>query len=178
MITLTATPDVDSMLIAALLDRLREVLGVEVEIGEPLDDISYAFNPQRNQHHSTPILEQITRIHSGRDGHKILGIVDVDLYAPELNFVFGEADLRAGSAVVSLTRLRQDFYGLPSDEELFFQRILKESVHELGHTLGLLHCRQSTCVMHFSNSLEETDHKSHEFCPSCRGKWNEALAAD
>jgi len=178
MITLTATPDVDSMLLAALRDRLREVLGMEVEVGEPMEDISYAYNPQRNQHQSTPILDKLKKTHAGTDGTRVLGVVDVDLYAPELNFIFGEADLRAGAAVVSLTRLRQDFYGLPHDEELFFARILKESVHELGHTAGLLHCTQPTCVMHFSNCLEETDQKSHEFCPSCRSKLDQALGSD
>ena len=176
MITLAATNDVDSMLLTALRDRLPEVLGMEAEIGEPMEDISFAFNPHRNQHQSAPILESLGKTHSVSVGDEVLGIVDVDLYAPELNFVFGEADLRAGIAVVSLTRLRQDFYGLPNDEDLFFQRILKESVHELGHTLGLLHCMESTCVMHFSNCLEETDHKSHEFCQGCRTKWEEALA--
>jgi archaemetzincin len=177
MITLASTPDVDSMLIGALRDKLPEILGMEVQMGEPIEDISFAFNPQRNQHQSTPILEQLGKTHSQGEGGKVLGIVDVDLYAPELNFVFGEADLRAGMAVVSLTRLRQDFYGLPNDEDLFFQRTLKEAVHELGHTLGLLHCGESTCVMHFSNSLEETDRKSHEFCETCKAKWTEAQAA-
>lgn len=177
MITLAATSDVDSMLLGALRDKLHEILGMDAKIGEPIGDISFAFNPQRNQHQSTPILEQLGKTHSVNDGGKVLGIVDVDLYAPELNFIFGEADLRAGMALVSLTRLRQDFYGLPNDEDLFFQRILKEAVHELGHTVGLLHCRESTCVMHFSNCLEETDQKSSEFCPSCRASWEEAISA-
>jgi len=99
---------------------------------------------------------------------KILGIVDHDLFIPELNFVFGEASQKA--AVISLTRLRQTFYQLPEDRTLFHQRVLTEAIHELGHTYGLGHCKNSRCVMFFSNSLMDTDRKGSEFCPPCQSK--------
>jgi len=97
---------------------------------------------------------------------KILGIVDHDLYVPELNFVFGEASPRV--ADISLTRLRQDFYNLSQDQSLFYKRALTEAVHELGHTYGLGHCEDPRCVMFFSNSLIDTDRKGSEFCPKCK----------
>jgi archaemetzincin len=96
---------------------------------------------------------------------KVLGIVDLDLYVPELNFVFGEASQRA--AVISLARLRQEFYNLPQDQSLFHKRALTEAVHELGHTYGLGHCGNPLCVMFFSNSLIDTDRKGSKFCPKC-----------
>jgi archaemetzincin len=99
---------------------------------------------------------------------KILAIVDHDLYVPELNFVFGEAGQKV--AVISLTRLRQEFYRLPQDQNLFYKRALTEAVHELGHTYGLGHCRNLHCVMFFSNSLMDTDRKGPEFCPECKTK--------
>jgi archaemetzincin len=98
---------------------------------------------------------------------RVLGVVDVDLYATDLNFVFGEADPKEGVAVISLARLRQEFYDLPPNQALFQERTLKEAIHELGHTYGLGHCPDSTCVMHFSNSLEDTDKKSWRFCNKC-----------
>jgi len=96
---------------------------------------------------------------------KILGIVDHDLFVPELNFVFGEASSRA--AFISLTRLRQTFYRLPEDQSLFHRRVLTEAIHELGHTYGLGHCGNPRCVMFFSNRLSDTDRKGPEFCPKC-----------
>jgi archaemetzincin len=90
---------------------------------------------------------------------KILGVVDIDLYAPGLNFVFGEADMNSGVAIISLCRLRPEHYGLPPDESLFLERVIKEAIHELGHTYGLGHCHNSRCVVYFSNSLPDTDRK-------------------
>ena len=95
---------------------------------------------------------------------KWLGVVDVDLYTPGLNFVFGQAQMGGPAAVIALPRLRQGFYGLPDDEALFHQRAVKEAVHELGH------CRNPRCVMSFSNSLHDVDRKERDFCPSCRLK--------
>ena len=105
-----------------------------------------------------------------RDRERVVGITDVDLYVPRLNFVFGEADIVSGTAIVSLCRLRQEYYGLAPDEALFLERATKEIVHEMGHTFGLGHCPNNKCVMHFSNSLADTDLKEAHFCNKCRPK--------
>lgn len=98
----------------------------------------------------------------------MLGLVEADLFAPGLNFVFGEADIAGNRAVIALPRLRQEFYGLPSDDRLFRERTIKEAVHEMGHTYGLGHCPNPICVMHFSNSLYDTDLKRWKFCAACK----------
>jgi predicted Zn-dependent protease len=50
----------------------------------------------------------------------VLGIVDVDIFVLGLNFVFGEAARPGRAALISLWRLRPEFYGDPSDTELFY----------------------------------------------------------
>jgi archaemetzincin len=82
--------------------------------------------------------------------------------------VFGLADPYQRRAIIALPRLRDSFYGAPDDEALFLARAVKEAVHELGHTYGLSHCQDRRCVMAFSNSLPDTDHKSRDFCSRCR----------
>ena len=132
-----------------------------------------AYNAARRQYDSTRILYEVlnfaesTKILSGRDD-RVLGVADVDLYVQGLNFVFGEAQCPGKAAVISLCRLRPEFYGAPKDERLFLERAVKEAVHELGHTFGLRHCAESTCVMYFSLHIGMTDRKQAEFCSSCR----------
>jgi archaemetzincin len=101
---------------------------------------------------------------------RVLAVVDVDLYATGLNFIFGQADTVAGTAVISLYQLRQEYYGMLPNEKLFWDRAVKEAVHELGHTFSLDHCQNEKCVMHFSNSLADTDWKQAAFCSLCRPK--------
>jgi archaemetzincin len=105
-------------------------------------------------------------------GNRALGITGADLYAPGLNFVFAIADIEGRRAVISLARLRPQFYGSPPDDALFLQRAVKEAVHELGHTCGLGHCRNPRCVMFFSNTLHDNDVKGPGFCTACRDKLN------
>ena len=104
---------------------------------------------------------------------KVLGVTSGDLFVPVLTYVFGEAQLEGKVAVVSYHRLGEDFYGLPADEELLQSRLLKESVHELGHTFGLLHCSNYLCVMHSSTGVEEIDIKTDKLCADCRKKLSE-----
>lgn len=152
-----------------LREELEEILSQEVKIIETQGLPQSTYNPERQQYHSTPILKTMKNLRFNR-GEKILGIVDVDLYVPQLNFVFGEADPENELALISLIRLRQEYYSLPKDDRLFHQRAVKEAVHELGHTFGLSHCPDSRCVMHFSNSLSDTDKKDSRFCQRCQRK--------
>jgi len=133
--------------------------------------IDEAYNSRRMQYNSSIILNYLSRSF-GRISinYRVLGVLDVDMYADALNFVFGEAMLGGGFAVISLHRLRPEFYGYSADLELFFERALKEAVHELGHTLGLRHCPNRRCVMHFSNSIADTDFKGYTFCSECEFK--------
>jgi archaemetzincin len=101
------------------------------------------------------------------DAAWVLGITERDLYVPVLSFVFGQAQLRGRAAVVSLARLRPEFYGMPPDDELLAGRAVKEALHELGHVLGLVHCLDRSCPMSLSVGLSEIDAKTAEPCPSC-----------
>ncbi|MEW6375547.1 MAG: archaemetzincin family Zn-dependent metalloprotease [Thermodesulfobacteriota bacterium] len=167
-IVLVAVGEVNPKVIEVLKNDLNRALNKPVGVGKGMPEPDYAFNRKRNQYLSTTILKVLMEQKEYTTDQKILGIVDHDLYVPELNFVFGEASRRA--AVISLTRLRQEFYYLPEDRSLFHKRVLTEAVHELGHTYGLGHCENPRCVMFFSNSLMDTDRKGPDFCLKCKNK--------
>jgi archaemetzincin len=135
-------------------------------IHPPIVDAGFAFSSLRGQHHSTEILKRLLADASA-DSWRILGVTSYDLFIPILTFVFGEAQLNGRCAVVSAHRLHQEFYGMPHDEPLFRERLLKECMHELGHTLGLHHCADYRCVMCSSNNVERIDLKGTDFCAAC-----------
>jgi archaemetzincin len=153
--------------LAELSGGLAEVLGSRCEIlrAEPVP--SRAFNVSRQQYSSTEILAGLAGRKLG-DTSRLVAVTSSDLFVPVLTFVFGEAQLEGRCAVVSTCRLRQEFYGLPADPTLEGRRLLKEAVHELGHTFGLAHCENYECVMAPSHAVEWIDLKSSKFCQACR----------
>jgi len=130
----------------------------------------HSLNPGRGQFNSTLILQFLHSSIEKSEDEKILVFEPVDLYANHLNFVFGEADSSTGFAVISTYRLIPELYGEDHRTKLFLNRLVKEAVHELGHTTGLDHCRKPTCVMYFSNSILDTDLKGQAFCQACKMK--------
>ena len=167
-ILLVTVGEVDKKVIQMLKYDLNKVFKRQVWSGKGMPHPDYTFNKKRNQYLSTAILKAMMEKKEYVTYEKILGIIDHDLYVPKLNFVFGEASQRV--AIISLTRLRYEFYNLPKDQGLFRRRVLTEAVHELGHTYGLRHCGNPHCVMFSSKSLIDTDLKGPDFCQRCKSK--------
>jgi len=126
-----------------------------------------AFDKNRRQYRSNQILASIQSCDPQKEVDRILGVVDVDIFVPDLNFVFGEATFPGKAALISLWRLKPEFSGEPANVKLLAERSVKEAIHEVGHTLGLKHCTRSSCVMFFSNSIFDTDRKQRLFCDEC-----------
>jgi archaemetzincin len=165
---------VDAGLLEWLRQELYEKFRVSAEILAPALDASFACHAERQQYHSSEILGSMQN-YLARDTWRLLGVTSLDLYIPILTFVFGEAQLGGHSAVVSYHRLRQEFYGLPADMDLLANRLLIESVHELGHTLQLTHCHDYHCVMAASHAVEWIDIKDSGFCEDCTTKATQAV---
>lgn len=125
-----------------------------------------AFDEKRGQYQSVEIMKMLSQI-VPRDASRILGVTDVDLSIPMLSFLFGQAQFDGPVAVVSLCRLHQEFYGLPPQESLLRERAVKEVLHELGHTFGLVHCSEPTCAMSLATHIELVDAKAEQYCARC-----------
>jgi archaemetzincin len=156
-----------------LLDYLRQALGetftVPCSVQPTGLDPEFAFHGERQQYHSSEILARMqSRVTP--ECWRVLGVTGVDLYIPILTFVFGEAQMGGPCALLSLHRLRQEFYGLPEDYALLGDRALKEAVHELGHTLNLTHCDDYQCAMAPSHAVEWIDLKESSLCQTCQAR--------
>jgi archaemetzincin len=150
----------------AISECIRESFGMTPVLREAIAVPADAFDAKRGQHASARLLKEI---HAGRDPGAVrtLGVTESDLFIPMLTFVFGQAQLRGEAAIVSLARLRQEFYGLPPDAPLLLRRVEKETLHELGHTFGVTHCEDGSCAMSLSASVHQIDTKNGGFCAGC-----------
>jgi archaemetzincin len=165
--------NVDDDLLKDLRPAVEEILCVPCRILPVHLDPEFAFHGERQQYHSSEVLQRMHNFLTA-GSWRVLGIAAVDLYIPILTFVFGEAQMGGPCAVFSAHRLRQEFYGLPPDPELFRQRLIKEAVHEVGHTLSLTHCDDYRCVMASSHAVEWIDLKDSELCRTCRAATEQA----
>lgn len=125
-----------------------------------------AYDLKRKQYQSVEIMRMLVQ-HAPPDAMRILGITDVDLSIPMLSFLFGQAQLDGTAAIVSLSRLHQEFYGLPAQEGLLRERLTKEVLHEMGHTFGLVHCSEQKCAMSLSTHIGMVDAKLEQYCARC-----------
>ncbi len=145
---------------------LWQTFGLETRLQEELHDPAFAYDGQRRQYSSVLMLRELVRL-CPPDARKYLAVTETDLFIPMLSFVYGQAQLQGTVALVSLARLRQEFYGLPPNPVLLLARALKECVHEMGHTFGLIHCKDTTCPMSLSTNIRQLDIKGSQFCRAC-----------
>jgi archaemetzincin len=168
-IVLTAIAPAEESLLESISPILSNAFHARIEISQAIPLPGDAYNRARHQYRSTPLLDVLARAKQA-GAERQLGVTDVDLFVPELNFVFGEADGRRGVAVFSTARLHA------AARDRFVHRAATEAIHELAHTYGLGHCADDRCVMWFSNTLEETDRKGTEFCSVHADALERALA--
>jgi archaemetzincin len=169
MLQLLPIGNFDERLLREVAPALADAFRVPCQIMGVRLDPQFAFHRERQQYHSSELLQRMQE-YAAHGAWRVLGVTGVDLYIPILSFVFGEAQMGGPCAVVSFHRLMQEFYGLPADPNLLVQRLAKEAVHEVGHTLDLTHCDDYSCAMAPSHAVEWIDLKEAVLCSNCQSR--------
>jgi archaemetzincin len=145
--------------------------GLDVRLLGPEALPAEAFHPGRRQWQITPIMHHAReRLKALADlSARLLVLTDADIYEPGLSFTGGMAELGGRLALISLARLQS------GDRSKLVTRAVKEALHEVGHNLGLEHCRDRNCVMFLSRSVADSDLKKAAFCPKCRAVVGRAI---
>ncbi len=147
---------------------LRSVYDCEVTIHDSQPVPEGAYDAGREQYRAEEFIELAGRVGGGE---KNIAITPHDLFYRRRNYVFGLAYLSGNGSVISTYRLQTSSDGGFSERsasDIFADRVRKEVVHEIGHTLGLEHCDNARCVMNFSPTVREVDVKEENLCGSCQ----------
>lgn len=168
-IALLPIGSIEQEVLCLLEEKLGEQLNRKTVLRPMLCEPVRVCTRRGDQYLATELLGWALRRECSDIYERVLCMIDHDLYVPRLNFVFGIA--LGAAALISITRLRQEYYGFAGDTRLFHRRIMTEAIHELGHTYGLRHCPNPGCVMFFSNSLPDTDRKGPHMCTRCRRQY-------
>lgn len=170
-ILISPIDDFPPTVLDAVARMVREVFGMPARIRPLLESIEFAWNANRGQYHSTPILQRLAA-KAPPGTVKVAALCRVDLFIPILTYVFGEAQLDGRACIVSSCRLSDT--GTEPDAHLVL-RLAKEVAHELGHTFNLRHCPDPVCLMHYCRNESDVDHKSDQFCRYCKVMLKDAL---
>ena len=134
-----------------------------------LDSFRGLIKETNLSHHDSPVVESIdaqllTMVLDEEYKGPTLGITDADLKTADddafYNSILGGKNPKNDVAVVSTHKLKPLSMNSDSDYDLFIDRTLKVSLHEVGHNFGL------------------TDHASYKLardrllCPMSRGEFN------
>ncbi len=155
----------DAVLFKLIRKTIERIFGYPTRILPILDDVKFSLDPAREQYYSTMILEKLENA-SPADVLKIVAITHVDLFIPILTYVFGEAQLGGRACIVSTHRLKDGVSSI-AQSDTYYLRVVKEAIHELGHTFGLRHCPDHSCIMHYCRAIADVDRKSDQFCRYC-----------
>ncbi len=144
---------------------ISRIFGFETTVTPFLENVEFAYDMNREQYHSTPILAKLETL-APPQALKIIAVTTADLFIPILTHVYGEAQLGGKAAIISTCRLNEGDIAADAEDTFRF-RAVKEAVHELGHTFNLRHCKDRSCIMHYCRSIKDVDRKSDELCRYC-----------
>lgn len=165
-IYLAPVGDADTEVLSAVETCLAQKFRFGVKRLKPLPEPEFAFDPAAGQYSSSAIVKELVH-RCPADAVRLFALTEKDLFIPMLTFVFGQAQLGGKVAIISLARLRQEFYHLPPSPSLLTARARKETMHEMGHAFGLVHCPDRRCTMSLATNIQQLDGKGSEFCASC-----------
>jgi archaemetzincin len=166
-ITLVSFGYFEKDILEKVAEAVQREFNCSLNIKEGHIDLSEFYDAGRRQYNGNLLLKYVDTL-SVPESSKILGLFNVDLFIPILTYIFGQAYLGGRTGIASLYRLNNESYGMKRDNQLMLDRFRKEVIHELGHSFGLIHCKNSTCVMRSSTYVEDIDQKDHRLCTACR----------
>ncbi|MCK5125436.1 MAG: hypothetical protein KAR42_04210 [candidate division Zixibacteria bacterium] len=158
--------EADLTLVNKIAAALGGVFNRGVDILKGMRIPQESFNETRNQYYARVILSKLERIKANQR-ETVVGICEQDLYLPNKHFVYGYSDNLGSTAVISLFHFRQEFYGLPEDDNKIYPRLYKEVIHQMANVYSIPSCSNPICVHFDSTEMMDIDNKNDRLCDIC-----------
>lgn len=140
--------------------QLRVMYSGNIIVKDPIPFPKEAYNPDRARYRADKLIRFLGKL--AKDNELIIGLTGRDISTTKGNIndwgVMGLGYCPGKSCIASTFRLR----GNNRLEKLF-----KVAIHELGHTEGLSHCPEKTCLMRDAEGRDHLDEEK-DFCPNCK----------
>jgi archaemetzincin len=136
-----------------LVARVSRRVSVPCRLLDSYSEAPLPLLPERHQVDADSLLKSLEK-RNVEPETILVGVIMRDLGIPIFTFVFGLASRNRHTALVSLARLRPEFYGLPPNQEIMARRAVAEILHEVGHAVG----------------VESIDLRGDTFCPACQAE--------
>lgn len=165
-IALQPLGQVDSKLLEQVKEIILATYNVDVVI-MPIKDLpKEAYYAPRNRYRAEKLAVYLDALDNKTT--KVVGLTAKDISTTKGQFqdwgIFGFAFLGKRPAVVSTFRLKK------ATQKLFIERLGKVINHEIGHTFGLDHCPNATCIMEDAAGTIRTVDREKDFCSDCKTK--------
>jgi len=146
---------------------LTEFYSFEVQVGSPRPLPKAAFYRPRKRYRAEKLLTYLSNV-APQDAYRVLGLTGVDISTTKGRVrdwgIMGLASIDGRVSVMSMFRCVRG----ASSRQHGRERLGKTAVHEVGHTLGLLHCPTRGCLMEDARGKNTTSDREHLLCPTCR----------
>lgn len=121
--------------------------GLPVVLLPPTSLPAEAWDFDRGQYDGDRVLDWMFETRP-QEAWRYLAVTADDVYAPDVDMVYGYANTRDRVAVLSLYRFLSDLeHKDPDVRAVTRDRVVRAAFHEIGHTLGLRHCEREGCLM-------------------------------
>ncbi|MFT3932132.1 MAG: matrixin family metalloprotease [Chitinophagaceae bacterium] len=131
-----------------------------VKLNDPIDLPAKAYTPLRKRYRADSLINFLAG--QTGNGSVTIGITDKDISTTKGNIsdwgVMGLGFCPGNACVASTFRLAKE----NKSDQLF-----KIAIHELGHTMGLSHCKVATCFMRDAEGGNPINEEK-EFCSDCK----------
>lgn len=140
----------------------------KVEILPAIDFPDSTYYPPRKRYRADKTIAFLRSVKPDRFD-KILGVTEKDISTTKGEFkdygIMGLAYRPGRSGIVSTFRCKRNV-----SKKIATERMIKNTLHELGHNFGLYHCNFSpTCLMNDAKgTVKSVDKEKKELCVKCQ----------